>query len=341
LGVLLGAGAGLHMTAILLTPGLLVLLWPRLRTRFGARLLPLGIGVLAGLSVYAYVPMAARGGSPVNWGDARTLSGMWWVIGGAPYRGYLFGVQVQYLPQRLGAWLALWRQQYGVIGLGLAFWGLCLWFERSLRRALATMLVFCAYTVVAVTYDTTDSYVYLLPAHAVTALWIYWGAHGALDRLVERWPTPRASMVLPLLVLAIPAWSMVTNCRELNLSSDRSAERWVETTLQSLPPEALLVTTQDRHTFALSYAQWVEGSRPDVRVVDADLLQYSWYVRQITRRWSILEGHAGPVLVADVLAEHLSARPAFLDAPREDVADDCQVVKRGPVWQIVPAARPG
>ena len=71
--------------------------------------------------------------------------------------------------------------------------------------------------------------------------------------------------------LLLPALSLLWHWPALDLSHDWTARRWLERTLAEAPPDAVLVTSQDAHTFALWYAQAGLGLRPDVSVVDRDL----------------------------------------------------------------------
>ena len=46
---------------------------------------------------------------------------------------------------------------------------------------------------------------------------------------------------------------------------------WAERVLEDAPPQAVVLTDRDAHTFTLWYARDVLGRRPDVVVVDQDL----------------------------------------------------------------------
>lgn len=142
LGLAVGLGLGVHLTLLLMLPGLALLVWRRTSWR---RLLALASGALLGLAVYAYLPLAASGDPPINWGNPRSWSGFWWVLSGRPYQAYAFALPSGHLPARLGAWARLWVQQYTLLGVGLGVLGLCSWIESRWRPwALATGVIFAA-----------------------------------------------------------------------------------------------------------------------------------------------------------------------------------------------------
>lgn len=334
LGLALGLGLGNHVTLALMLPGLILLLWPKHNL---VRFWSLAGGLLLGLSIYVYLPLAARGNPPVNWGDPRTLRGFWWVVSGQPYRGYFLGLPLRYLPQRLGAWLRLWSQQYTWLGLALALLGLWSWNEQRRRPWLwATVVMAAAHVFHALTYDTTDSYVYLIPTFLLSALWLAEGARITLDSLAE-FGKKRGKVLAAvglLALLALPLGSVLTHYTELDLSDDRTATRWAQEVLQILPPEALLITGEDRHTFTLDYFRWVESQRPDLIVVDGELLHQSWYVAQITQRYpNLLAPGPEPILERLILAQ-LGRRPIFLASERAELDASYVLQPRGPLWEL-------
>ncbi|MCB0237454.1 MAG: DUF2723 domain-containing protein, partial [Anaerolineae bacterium] len=51
-------------------------------------------GLLAGLCVYLVLPLRAAGSPPINWGNASTWQGFWWLVSGELYRGFVLAVPV-------------------------------------------------------------------------------------------------------------------------------------------------------------------------------------------------------------------------------------------------------
>ncbi|MBC7235701.1 MAG: DUF2723 domain-containing protein [Chloroflexi bacterium] len=334
LGLVLGLSLGLHLTTVLLLPGLALLLWSRRGPRPARSALSLLAGLVMGLGVYGYLPLAARRDPPINWGDAQTWDGFWWTVGGAPYRSYLFGLPIEHLPERLAAWLALWCQQYTAPGMALALLGLAETWERQRSQALGQLLIVLAFSAYAIGYDTVDSYVYVLPAYLPAAIWLAVGSR-SLSRWLARWLPLHLAMAGAAGALALLlGWGFAERLPALNLSQDRESREWVEDALATLPPGALLITGEDRHTFALDYAQWAEGRRRDLCVVDGELLPYRWYVEQLSRRCpSLARSGASPSLPA-LLAEQFGQRPIYLASPRPELGVHWRIERRGPLWLV-------
>jgi len=334
LGLALGLGLGAHLTLLLILPGLMLLLWPR---RAGRHLLAFAGGASLGLAIYAYLPLAARGCPPINWGDPSSWSGFWWLVSGRLYHPYAFGLAPGHLLPRLSAWARLWIEQYTLAGVALAVLGLRSWIARRWRRwTVATLLTFGAYTIYALAYDTADSYLYLIPAYLISALWMAEGARSVVDvslrRSLRGWRLRVGAGLI--LLAAIPLYTAARHFERMDLSEDRVAERWSDGALGLLPEGALLVTGQDRHTFTLDYVQLVEDRRPDLLVIDGDLLGQSWYVDQVNRRHpseSVLEGDAS---VGRLIGTNLGRREVYLSSLREELHPLYRATRSGNLWRI-------
>ena len=334
LGLALGLGLGVHLTLLLMLPGLAILIWQRKTRR---HLLALAAGASAGLAIYVYLPLAARGHPPVNWGNPSSWSGFWWVLSGKPYQTYAFALPPRHLLSRLSACARLLVQQYTLLGVGVGVLGLCSWIQRGWRNwALATGLTFAVYTIYATLYDTTDSYLYLIPTYLVTALWLAEGARTVVTGFVRSRPkTRRIGIALGVIVLtAIPVYTALHHHDRLDLSDDRSAERWTEDVLRQLPEGALLITSQDRHTFTLDYVQWVEHQRQDLLVIDGDLLHYDWYIDQINQRHPSRSALEQEVSLRQLISANLGQREVYLVTPRDDLAPTYQASRHGSLWRI-------
>ncbi len=332
LGLAIGLGLGVHLTLLLMLPAIAVLLWPQIKRE---RLIAICLGMLCGLAIYLYLPLAARRDPPINWGDPRTWAGFWWVVSAKPYQSYLFSLPLRYLPSRIGAWLQFLAQQYTWLGLALGLVGIGAWIEERRKTwAWATGLMFLVYTLYALTYDTTDSYVYLIPAHLIGALWMAKGAYTILTGL-ETGKARRGVLALGvILLMAIPIWSVACHYRELDLSGDDTARRWVDALLDDLPEEALLITGEDRHTFKLDYVLWVEPPPRDLLVIDGELLQYPWYVRHISRLYPSLRLDDDAVSLPEFVSANLSANIYCADE-RPDLQDFFRIEPQGVLWQII------
>jgi len=288
MGAIWGVGLGNHLTLLLALPLILLAtmrareptrpgVWPGLR---------LGSGLALGLAVYLILPLRASAGPVINWGDAHTLAGLGWLVSGQLYHGYMFSLPLAHWPARLSAWAGLLGAQLTWIGLAVGLFGLARLAQRERGLALASSASVGLVSLFALGYNTTDSYILLLPAFVVLALWAGFGWANALAGL---WPRGGGqARRLPLqaaaaLGLALPLGLLLSGYSAADVSRDRAAAEFAQGVLAAAPPRAVLVSHSDLYSFVLWYEHYVRGARPDIAIVDADLLDYPWYAEALIR----------------------------------------------------------
>lgn len=278
LGFIYGLSLGNHLTMTLLIPPIALLLW---RERHHLRLALLGavvLSLLVGLSIYLYLPLRAAQNPPLNWGNPQTLQQFLWVVSASLYRHFVFALPWDQVPTRLSAWATLLIKQFGWWGLFLGLTGA--WHLRYRDRSFSYLswLAFILYTAYAIGYNTTDSYVYLIPTFMFFALWLGGGLSVVLSYLADVWPKTGAAVWVGCgLALAMPVLSLGTNFATTNLSQDRTAHDFGREIMAALPAEAIALTNSDQHTFTLWYFQYVVTGRMDLVIVDEALLPHRWY----------------------------------------------------------------
>jgi hypothetical protein len=264
LGLSWGAGLGAHPTLLFLAP---LVAWGAWEKRNGRplRLATVCLLALLGWGVLYGPVLLARGGVPTPWGDVSTFDGWWALVSGQLYRGYLFGLPLADWPRRLLAWIGLLARQFTPAGAVLAGLGLAKLWQAQRPLALTSTLAFGALSIYAISYNTTDSLVYLTPMLPLAALWLGAGLAQAAKWLNQRLRRGAWIILLLPLLQALLFWG------QIDLSRDRTALEWAERALHQAPPQAVLLSDQDRHTFTLWYVHDVLGNRPDVTVIDVDL----------------------------------------------------------------------
>ena len=116
-------------------------------------------------------------------------------------------------------------------------------------------------------------------AFSIESIWIASGLQRIIGWLLEN---SRAIALVCLLVL--PILNIARNYQQVDVSKDTEAIIWYTNTLKNVPPDAILVTCDDRHTFAINYAQQSLLLRQDVLLIDADLWNQDWYAQQIAKK---------------------------------------------------------
>jgi len=291
-GLLMGLGLGNHLTLVLMLPAILLYFGADAHTagvkwRTAAAVWFVWLGL--GLSVYAYLPLASQLGTNLHWGRIDSPMSFINHVAGTLYHGYLFALPPAEIPTRL---LAIARmmvtsfQPWGLVAAGIGC--LVLWrADRSHALALALMVV--GSVIFAVGYNTTDSVRYLLTVWLIAALCIAAGIEAgwhALSRLV---PAARGPEVALLAFAVLTIGPNMWRYPEFDLSGDDQVAQFSRRMLAPLPAGAIALSTTDRQTFALWYLTEVRRTRPDVIVVDRDLLAYDPYRHHLRERWPALQ----------------------------------------------------
>ena len=277
-----GLGLAHHLTIVLMLPTAIVLLAD---TRWTRREIFLAVSIaLAPLLFYLYLPLRAAAQPPVNWGDPRTLDGFWWTVSGAPYHAYLFGATLSELSARVALAAQSLFDQFKVWGVALGLWGIAQMAfsqDRKMQRwVVALVLGFLFAAMYAIVYVTRNSFVYLLPAFLIFALWIAYGLADLANRLPARWGMAVASVALVFL----PGFNFVSNYSAVNVSQDHTAYAYAQHVFATVPNDAVVLADGDEHLFALWYYRNVVAKGSSVVVVSTDLLQYAWYYNEV-RAW--------------------------------------------------------
>ena len=284
---LVGLGLGNHVLGLLLLPPAL-LAWIVFVRHNGSWVLVLAqlAMILAGLLVYIYLPLSARGFPPVNWGNPQTLSGFLWEVTGNPYRGLVFGTQAPVLWERIHSVSRLLMDQFGPLGLIAGVVGAIQYTFaiKGVRWVLVwTLVIFFAF---AIGYNTPDSVGYLLPAVMAFAIWIGLAVMPLWSIKLQRIPV--GIILVIILVISLGIRIPGTRARLDPRLQDQPA-RFAEQLLKDAPRDAIVITTTDGDSFPLWYYHFGLHERRDLRLVVLSLTQFVWYQQTLVHTYPDLE----------------------------------------------------
>ncbi len=257
-GVSLGNNAGM----VLLAPAFLTLLivgrlrWLSARLFAGAAAL-----FLAGLAVYAYVPIRGFAGAWYNYGDpVNDWEDVWRLITGTRFHGLMVfpPESLQPVENFLGDLFLQASPPYGyVLGPVLILVGAYgAWSVLRKDRVVgfALLLGFGCTLLYALSYQIDDIAVYYIPVYLFLALFLGLGA----SRLA-RVPGGPLLLVLPLV---IALFTLYANYEEQDRSNYYAERERSEAILEGLPEEAVLYGKVP--IIPITYLQQVEDQREDV-----------------------------------------------------------------------------
>ncbi len=283
-----------HMTTIFLAPGLLTMYFAR---QGGSRaswtlLARMAPPFLAGLSLYAYIPLRASQSPVLNWGYAVTPERLFWHLSGKQYQVWMFS-SMDVVVNQISYFLGTLAGDFTVAGLLLCAAGaFALWRgNRRLAAGVAILFLFCVFY--AANYNIHDIDSYFLLAYICMALAAAVGLSALVSLAAGRFARPDA--VISALILVVSLIPLVVNFRDADESGDHLVEDYTANMFSSLRPGAVIISYQwDYWVSASYYDQLVVGVRPDVTVIDKELLRRSWYIRELeTRRpWLIEDSRA-------------------------------------------------
>jgi hypothetical protein len=155
---------------------------------------------------------------------------------------------------------------------------------------------------------------YLLP-ELVTCLIIGLGFTWLAARLAQfASPIQRTAFSL-FAALLIAAVSVLRFWDEVAEHHSPAVQRYLENTLESSLPRAIILGTGDHRLFGFSYLQGVLRMRPDVTYIDPRMLHYAWYRERQSRLLGVaLAAPQAQSLSTVELAQQLlqTGRPVFL-----------------------------
>ncbi|HJX81685.1 MAG TPA: DUF2723 domain-containing protein, partial [Candidatus Udaeobacter sp.] len=274
-----------HVTVALTLPAIAVIVFRTQGVKFftSRRLVYaalISIGALA--AVYAYLPLASSCSPIINWGHPRSLQEIWWHITGRQYQVY-FSFKPETMGTQFAEFCRMALHEFGFpwlpLSLVLAFAGFVDAFKRDRTTFWFLLTIIIADLAYALSYEIAeDKDAYYLPTFISIAI-----AAGLGIRCMIQWtvskpvPVGKLSVVVGAVVLLVCATTLAANWPFNNRRQYFIAHDYVENLLSVIAPNSLLLTLDWQVVAPMFYAQEIEQLRPDVKVVDINLLRRSWY----------------------------------------------------------------
>src|SRR5215475_9209810 len=284
--LIFGVSLGVHHVTVALTlPAIAIIVFRTQGLRFftSKRLVYaalISIGAL--VVVYAYLPFAASQSPVINWGHPRSLQEIWWHITGRQYQVY-FSFKPEIMGAQFGEFCRMALREFGFpwlpLSLALAFAGFADSFKRDRTTFWFLLTIIIADLAYALSYEIAeDKDAYYLPTFISIAIAAGLGIRWLIQRAVPK-PVPvgKLSLAVVTVVLLVCAITLAANWPFNNRRQYFIAHDYVENLLSTIAPDSLLLTLDWQVVSPMFYAQEVERLRPDVKVVDINLLRRSWY----------------------------------------------------------------
>lgn len=167
---------------------------------------------------------------------------------------------------------------------------------KRLKTFVLVFLAFSAFSIILVFYlNVTEGFHQIreidrlyLPSFVIFHLWVGIGLYGLflmLLKLSEKLSLRRKTALIPILCLGfliLPLNIILSNWKGCNRSGYYFPIDFAYNVLSSCERDGVVFTNGDNDTFPLWYLQEVEGFRPDISVVNVNLLNTRFYIKQLT-----------------------------------------------------------
>jgi hypothetical protein len=273
-----------HVTVGLTLPALAVIVYRTEGVRFftSRRLIYAALISIAGLlAVYAYLPFAASRSPVINWGNPRSLQEIWWHITGRQYRVFL-SFTPKIMGQQFVEFCRMALREFGVAWLPLPLVLALAGFAGAYKRDRTTFWFLLFIVISNLAYDLSyeiaeDKDAYYLPVFISISIAAAYGIRWLIQNATLKFKAPSLYWIATIAVLVTSATAFAANRPFNNRRRYFIAHDYVENLLSTIEPNGLLLTQDWQVVSPMFYAQEIEQRRPDVKVIDVNLLRRSWY----------------------------------------------------------------
>jgi hypothetical protein len=273
---ILGLSFSNHLTTIFLSIGFIYLYFAINGFKKSAyiRIAAMAVPFIGALTVYIYFFL--RGNNPVlSWDYPVNLSNFYRHVSGKQFSVWMFS-STEAAGKQFSYYLSAFPKEFFYFPLIVAIFGLFSAFKKQRKFFYFTVLLFVFNILYAINYDIHDIDTYFLLSYIVASIWFTLG-------LIFIYEKMKLNMnVILLLAVLFPAICIYANYNENNESKSNYVKEYTENVFASARPNSIVFSTQwDFWVSASFYYQLTKNYRPDVTVLDKELMRRSWYLRHI------------------------------------------------------------
>lgn len=226
------------------------------------------------LSVYVY--FFVRGDNTViAWGNPVTWDNFMRHVSGKQFSVWMF-TSTGSASKQFSHFVNIYPKEFFYIPVIIAIFGIVETFIKQKRFFYFTLLLFVFNILYAINYDIHDIDTYFLLAFVVTSIWFALGLKFLFAKMKI------SGLAAVSLSLIIPAFSIYGNYDENNLKNSHFVKEYTNNVFSSAREKSIIMSTQwDFWVSASFYQQYVHNIRPDVIVIDKELMRKSWYLKHL------------------------------------------------------------
>lgn len=242
------------------------------------RIAVMALPFIIGFSVYIYLPVRADN-NIMSWGNPHNFENFWRHFTGKQFSVWMFS-SFENAEKQFSYFTKSFPMEFAVVPLLLALPGLVMLFSRARRVFNFTLLLFLFCVVYAINYDIYDIDSYFLLAFTVASVWIGCGLVWLTEKLEDK--AGQLSYVFVLLPL-IPLY---LNFSKVDESKNTYVDDFTMNVFNTADSNSIIMSTQwDFWVSSSIYQQSVRNIRPDLIIIDKELLRKSWYFEYLKKHY--------------------------------------------------------
>lgn len=279
-GLMVGLSFANHLTTVLIIPAVTYLYFKTPGNKFDfssarvKQMLFIMMMIIAGASIYIYMPVRSMAEPDFNWGYVhRGFDKFLYHVQGKQYQVWMFsGMKTAWM--NLGKFISNIPYNLGIIGI-IAFFAGLYRLSKSYREFLwffVILIISCIIYSVNYSIHDIDVYFYL----AIYAMIVISAAGFLL--FAEKFDKLKYAVIL------IPLINMGMNYSENDKSDNYLVYDYTRNVVDNLGRDAVIISAQwDYWVSAFWYLQKVENYRPDIVLIEKELLRRTWYPLQLNK----------------------------------------------------------
>ena len=281
---ILALGFSNHMTTLFVLPTTAYLYFDKFKLKIAGikRLLIMIFLIFLPIfaSIYLYLPIRASQNPVLNWGNPVDFERFYRHVSGWQFQVWFFK-SPEVMKKQLGYFFSNLFSEFS-IGILLCLYGIFISYLKARKFFIFNIILLLFSLLYASNYDIVDIDSYFLLSYVALSFFALFGIVHIFSKLHFKKYNQSIATALIALCLLI---QLILNYKENDLKDVYAFEDYSKSTLNSTTPNAIILTYLWDYLVSPSYYfQLVEKYRPDVAVVDKELLRRSWYYGQINRQ---------------------------------------------------------
>jgi hypothetical protein len=282
-GYILGLSFTNHLSTIFLSVGTLYLYFTinGINRNSLIRILIIAVPFIGALTVYFY--FFARGDNQIiAWGNPVNLENFYRHVSGKQFSIWMFS-STDSASKQFSHFLSIYPKEFFYIPVIISIPGIIFLFNKQRKFFYYTVILFIFNILYAINYDIHDINTYFLLSFIITAIWFGTGFYYIYNKF-------NLNISLTILIsLIIVSLSVYGNFDDNNLNGNQYVKEFTENVFKSTKGKSIIISTQwDFWVSPSFYYQYVFNEKPEITVLDKELMRKSWYLKHIKDHYPAL-----------------------------------------------------